>query len=246
MTRTAVITGAGSGIGAATALRLAENGYHVALLDRDEGPAGEIAARITGAGGQATVRVVDVSDPDQVGAAFSALPFTTLDALVNNAGIREIRGFDELTTQEWYRVIDVNLHGTFHCVKAAAGMLRAAQGSVVNVSSVAGLMGVPGRVAYTASKHAVIGLTKALAAEFGPDNVRVNAVCPGVIETPLTESYFGDENIVRGLRSVHTLGRWGTPDEIASVIEFLCGSQAAFCTGSVFTADGGFTSSKTF
>jgi NAD(P)-dependent dehydrogenase (short-subunit alcohol dehydrogenase family) len=246
MTRSAVITGAGSGIGRATALRLAENGYHVAVLDRDQQQAEDTSAQIKENGGQSTVGVLDVSDPDQVEAAFAALPFTTLDALVNNAGIREIRGFDELTTQEWYRVIDVNLHGTFHCVKAAAGMLRAAQGSVVNVSSVAGLMGVPGRVAYTASKHAVIGLTKALAAEFGPDNVRVNAVCPGVIETPLTESYFGDEQIVRGLRSVHTLGRWGTPEEIASVIGFLCGPESSFCTGAVFTADGGFTSSKTF
>ena len=242
----AVVTGAGSGIGRATALALAAEGATVAAIDCDGGRAAETVAAVEEAGGKGYAHEADVSDRRQVEAAFAALPFPEITALVNNAGIREITKFADLVPDDWDHVLAVNLSGAFYCIKAAYPFLRRPGASIVNVSSVAGLIGVPGRVAYSAAKHGLIGLTRGLADDLGAEGVRVNAVCPGVTETPLTQAYFGNESLVADLRRATPLRRWGTPEEIAALIVFLVSDAAAFCTGGVFAADGGYTASKGF
>jgi meso-butanediol dehydrogenase/(S,S)-butanediol dehydrogenase/diacetyl reductase len=242
--RTIVITGAGSGIGRVAALALAAEGAVVAAIDIDLAAAEETVRRLDTPGGVAIE--ADVSDWTQVEAAFRRIPFGAIDGLVNDAGIREVKSFQDLSPREWDRIVAVNLSGTFYCLKASHPRLRRPGGSIVNLSSVAGLVGVPKRVAYSATKHAIVGLTRALADDLGPDGIRVNAVCPGVIETPLTASYFGNASLVADLRRVTPLRRWGQPEEIAGLIVFLLSDRASFCTGAVFAADGGYTASKGF
>jgi NAD(P)-dependent dehydrogenase (short-subunit alcohol dehydrogenase family) len=242
----AVVTGAGRGIGRATALALAAEGATVAALDLDADQTAETAAAVDAAGGTAFPVQADVSDRAQVEAAFAALPFPEITALVNNAGIREITRFADLAAEDWDRIIAVNLSGAFYCTKAAYPRLRRPGASIVSVSSVAGLIGIPGRVAYSAAKHGLIGLTRGMADDLGAEGIRVNAICPGVIETPLTEAYFGNEKLVDDLRRATPLRRWGTPEEIAALIVFLVSDAASFCTGGVYAADGGYTASKGF
>ena len=241
-----MVTGAGSGIGRATALRLAAEGATVAAIDLDGDQATGTADAITGEGGKAYAHQADVSDRGQVDAIFDSLPFSEIAALVNNAGIREITRFADLAAEDWDHILAVNLSGAFYCIKAAYPRLRRPGASIVNVSSVAGLIGVPGRVAYSAAKHGLIGLTRGLADDLGSEGVRINAVCPGVTETPLTQAYFENESLVADLRRATPLRRWGTADEIAALILFLVSDAAAFCTGGVYAADGGYTASKGF
>jgi NAD(P)-dependent dehydrogenase (short-subunit alcohol dehydrogenase family) len=241
-----VVTGAGSGIGRATALSLAAEGATVAAIDLDGDQATGTVDAIADEGGKAYALQGDVSDRRQVEGMFASLPFSEVTALVNNAGIREITKFADLAADDWDRILAVNLSGAFYCIKAAYPKLRRPGASIVNVSSVAGLIGIPGRVAYSAAKHGLIGLTRGLADDLGADGVRVNAVCPGVTETPLTQAYFGNESLVAELRRATPLRRWGTADEIAALIRFLVSDAAAFCTGGVYAADGGYTASKGF
>jgi NAD(P)-dependent dehydrogenase (short-subunit alcohol dehydrogenase family) len=242
----AVITGAGRGIGRATALAMAAEGAAVAALDLDATAARATATAVDEAGGKSVAVEVDVADRDAVAAAFGGLPFPEITVLVNNAGVREIVAFADLEIDDWDRIVATNLSGAFYCTKAAYPLLRRPGGSVVNVSSVAGIMGVPKRVAYSAAKHGLIGLTRGLADDLGSVGIRVNAVCPGVTETPLTQGYFTDERLVGDLRRATPLRRWAAPEEIARAIVFLASDGAAFCTGSVLAVDGGYTATKGF
>jgi NAD(P)-dependent dehydrogenase (short-subunit alcohol dehydrogenase family) len=242
--RNVVVTGAGSGIGRATAEALAAEGAVVAAVDLDRAAAEETIARLPTVGGVAVQ--ADVADWSQVESAFRQIPFSRIDALVNDAGVREVKSFADLGPAEWDRILAVNLSGTFYCCKAAYPRLARPGGSIVNLSSVAGLVGIPKRVAYSATKHGIVGLTRALADDLGVDGIRVNAVCPGVIETPLTASYFDNARLVEDLRRVTPLRRWGQPQEIAALIVFLVSDAASFSTGAVFAADGGYTASKGF
>lgn len=160
-----------------------------------------------------------------------------IDVLVNCAGIREIAPALELAAEEWQRVIDVNLGGTFYCAQATGRVMAAAgRGAIVNVSSTSGLSADPSRVAYCASKAGILGLTRALALDLGRYGVRVNAVCPGLTRTPLTESYFDDDAFVAGLAEVVPLGRAADPGDIADVVLFLAGKSWATGGGGAFTA----------
>ncbi len=244
--KVAVVTGAGSGIGAGTALAMAAAGYTVNLIDRTVDGAAAVAQEIIQAGGKATASAADVTDLEGLRKLFADLELTSIDALVNAAGIREIVGFDELDGPTWQNVIDVNLTGAFNCVKAAHPLLRRPGGSVVLFSSVAGKLGIPGRIAYTASKHGVIGMTKALAPDLGRDGIRVNAVCPGITETAMTADYFKDEAIVASLRKQMPLQRWAQPKEIADVVLFLTSDASSFVTGSAVDIDGGYSAVKSF
>ena len=243
-----LVTGGGSGIGREVCLAMAREGARVAVGDLDIDRARGTADAIRAAGGEAHALPVDVADPASV-TAFVAAAETSLgrlDVLVNSAGVREIVAVLDLTFEEWNRVIGINLSGTFLPSQAFARRLVAVgkPGRIVNLASTLGLMGAPKRAAYTASKHGVVGLTKQMAMELGPQGIRVNAVAPGVVRTPLTERYFQDAEMAQTIRDIHALGRWAEPAEIAAAILFLASEECGFMTGSVLPVDGGWTAGK--
>src|SRR5262245_39526572 len=245
-----LVTGGGSGIGRATCLAFAREGADVGVADFDIERAETVAAEVRSSGRKAIVIRVDVTDPvsTQTMVTQTVAALGAVNILVNSAGVREIIPFLELPFAEWQRVIGTNLSGTFLCSQAVAQYLvkQGQGGKIINLASVAGLMGVPNRAAYVSSKHAVVGLTKEMALELADKNIQVNAVAPGVVRTSMTESYFDKPEIVEGLKRAHPAGRWAQPEEIANLILFLASSEADFITGATFPIDGGFMAGKTF
>jgi meso-butanediol dehydrogenase/(S,S)-butanediol dehydrogenase/diacetyl reductase len=243
-----LITGAGSGIGRETALHFGREGGNIAVGDVDIKMAERTAEEIGKAGGKAVAIAVDVTDPTSVGAyvADAVKHLGRLHVLVNSAGVREIVSVIELPLAEWNRVMGVNVTGTFLMSQAFARHLLAtsAKGAIVNLASTLGVVAAPSRAAYTASKHAVVGLTKEMAMELGDKGIRVNAVGPGVTRTPLTERYFQEEAFAQKVRDLHALGRWGETPEIAKAILFLASDDASFITGTTLLVDGGWTAGK--
>jgi NAD(P)-dependent dehydrogenase (short-subunit alcohol dehydrogenase family) len=228
----ALVTGAGSGIGREIAERFAREGARVTGFDR----AGDVA--IHG----------DVRSPVDVERAVARIVASEgrIDVLVNSAGVREIGDVYTMSTDEWDNVIGVNLSGTFYCCQAAARRMREGGGAIVNISSVGGLIGLASRPAYTASKHGVVGLTKSLARDLGPAGIRVNAICPGLIRTPLTEQYFAAEEFEEGLRTVVPQGRVGIAADVADAALYLASDQSAYVNGIALTVDGGWLAEKSF
>ena len=243
-----VVTGAGGGIGYAVCLEFAKEGAIIAACDVDIAMAERTVEDVVKVGGRAHPFVLDVTDPVAVSTIISAAKqqIGNLEVLINNAGVREIVPVLELSYEEWSRVINVNITGVFLCAQAFAREVIASggKGSSGNLASTLGVVASPSRAAYTASKHAVVGLTKEMAMEFGERGIRVNAVGPGVIRTPLTERYFQTEENAETIRSVHALNRWGQPPEVAKAIAFLASDDASFCTGTTLMVDGGWTAGK--
>lgn len=241
--RTALVTGGASGIGLACVEALAEFGAHVTIADRDEAAAAAAAAGMAAKGYDAAVVAMDVADPAGVTAVADALG--ALDILVNNAGIaRSETPAEEVTDEHWLNVLDVNLNGTFWCARAfGRNMLAAGRGSIVNVGSMSGfIVNRPQPQSYyNASKAAVHQLTKSLAAEWAPRNVRVNAVAPTYINTPINAFADREGEMYRRWVDGTPMGRLGEADEIASVIHFLASDAASLMTGAVVVADGGYT-----
>jgi NAD(P)-dependent dehydrogenase (short-subunit alcohol dehydrogenase family) len=246
--RGVVVTGGGSGIGQQVCYAASAEGARVAVgdldLERAEGTATEIRHRK----GEAYALQVDVANPASAAGFIEAAEASLgrLDVLVNSAGIREIVSVLDLSFEEWQRVINVNLTGTFLPSQAFARRIvnQGKTGQIVNLASTLGLMAAPNRAAYTASKHGVVGLTREMALELGDKGVRVNAVAPGVVRTPLTERYFQEPAYAQAIRDIHALGRWGEPDEIARAILFLADETNGFITGTILTVDGGWTIGK--
>lgn len=246
--RAVLVTGGGSGIGQQVCQAAAREGARVAVGDLDLERAEATAAEIRRQKGEAHAFQLDVTDPASAARFVEAAETTLgrLDVLVNSAGIREIVPVLDLSFEEWRRVIDVNLSGTFLTSQAFARRLVAQgrPGQIVNLASTLGLMAAPKRAAYTASKHGVVGLTRQMALELGEKNIRVNAVAPGVVRTPLTERYFQDPDYAQAIRDIHVLGRWAEPEEIARAILFLAAEENGFITGTILTVDGGWTTGK--
>lgn len=242
--RVVLVTGGASGIGAATARAFSAAGASIAIGDLDLAAATGLAKELPSAEGFQ----IDVTDRTAAESFVAAVRkrFGRLDVLVNSAGIREIVPVLDLDPAEWHRVLEINLSGTFHVSQIFARAMRddGRGGSIVNISSSAGLMGVPNRAAYVAAKHGIVGLTREMAMELGPLGIRVNAVAPGSVRTPLTERYFSDPELVDRLNRSHPLGRVAVPEEIASVILFLASEAASFVTGAILPVDGGYTAGK--
>ena len=233
----ALVTGAARGIGLATSRLMASHGWRVAMLDRDSEALREAATSVVG--GEPIV--CDVSDPDQVDNMISGLAELTghLDALVNNAGVADFGPMGGTDFQRWRTVMATNLDGVFLTSQAAMPLLKKAQGAIVNIASISGLRASTLRVAYGTSKAAVIHLTKQQAAEMGEFGIRVNCVCPGPVRTKLAMAVHTQE-IVDAYHDAIPLNRYGSEDEIAQCIAFLCSDQASYVTGQILAADGGF------
>ena len=241
--RVALITGAAQGIGRRTAELLAEQGYALALNDLDH--PGQTLDAVGRAGAEAVAVIGDVSDEAAVEAMIEATlaRFGRVDVLVNNAGISFISPAEDITAAQWRRVLDVNLLGPFLLSRAVGrGMLARGEGSIVNVASIAGLLGVADRAAYNASKHGLIGLTRTLAAEWGGHGVRVNAVCPGWVKTEMdvhdmAGGAYSDADIVARV----PMGRFASPDDIAQAIAYLADPRlSGFVNGHALSVDGGW------
>jgi NAD(P)-dependent dehydrogenase (short-subunit alcohol dehydrogenase family) len=237
--KVALITGGTSGIGRATALAFARAGATVVICGR------AVVELIKASNGEALFVKADVAKAAEVNALIAAAVATygRLDFAVNHAGLGLFASTIDCTEKAWDLVFKVNVKGTWLCMKAEIPqMLKQGDGAIVNTSSIAGLVGIVGMPAYVASKHAILGLTKTAALEYASSNLRINAVCPGTIRTPMQDPVtHGDPAIEAQLGATHPLGRVGTAEEVAAAILWLCSDAASFVTGHALMVDGGYT-----
>ncbi len=247
--KTALVTGAGAGIGRATARKFSTEGAKVVVSDIDSTGGIETVRLIHADGGKAIFIQADCSKPEDVKALIEGVveEYESLDCVCNNAGIEgKIAPFAEQTIENYDAVMNVNARGMFLCLRAEIReMLTSGGGAIVNLASIAGLIGFPGIAPYTASKHAVNGLTKNAALEYGKDGIRVNSICPGGIDTRMLDSLAeqtsgGQQTSQQMMAPLHPLGRIGTPEEVAELIVWLCSDRAAFITGANIPIDGGY------
>jgi NAD(P)-dependent dehydrogenase (short-subunit alcohol dehydrogenase family) len=241
----AIVTGGGSGLGAEICRLYAAEGAAVTVADRDVDNAKQVAQEIEQAGGRALAVAVDVADEGQVSSMMESArsAFGPVNVLVGSAGIGIQKRFLETTLEEWQTIIAVNLTGIFLCGREAArDMVANGGGRIINIASVAGLMGVSGRCAYGASKGGVITLTKVMASELGDDNIMVNAIAPGPVESALTQRMHTEETRA-AYHNAMPLGRYGTAREIAEMALFLASDAASFVTGQTIAVDGGMSAS---
>lgn len=238
-----MVTGSGRGIGKAIALRLAKMGSKVAINDLPQSvEAGEVVKEIGSRAGESMLALADVTDADSVKAMITSVTekWGKIDILVNNAGITRNILMLRMSEDDWDKVIDINLRGAFLCAKyALRTMVGQNWGRIINIASVAGIVGRMGRVNYAASKGGLIAFTRSLACEMGPRNITVNAIAPGAITTKLTEELPQEYKDV--VLSHTTLKRFGTPEEVAELAAFLASDRAGYITGQVIGIDGGIT-----
>ena len=244
--RVVLITGAASGIGAATARRFASEGARLALGDVDEEKLSGVAKELGGSDGDVSHQRVDVADRAQVESVTAAAleRFGRLDVVFNNAGIGAYGRLPELDPEVWHRTIDVDLHGVFYGCRAAIPHLRrAGGGSIINTASISGLGGDSGLAAYNAAKGALVNFTRALAIDHAREGIRVNAVCPGPIDTPLAAGILANPELADEYARRVPMGRVGKAEEIAGVVAFLASDDASYMTGAMVVVDGGLTAS---
>ncbi|MGB5006411.1 MAG: SDR family NAD(P)-dependent oxidoreductase [Ferruginibacter sp.] len=240
--KTAIITGAASGIGKATAELFAKQGAHVVISDIQEAAGKATTESIITAGGKASFFKTDVSRPEDMEAlvAFAVKTYGKLDVAVNNAGIGgELNPIADMSIEGWQKVISINLSSLFYGMKyQIQAMLKSGGGSIVNISSILGAVGFAGSSGYSAAKHGVIGLTQTAALEYSAQHIRVNAVGPGFIETPLLDAL--TEEMKNQLVAMHPIGRLGKSEEVAELIYWLASDKSSFVTGSYYPVDGGY------
>jgi len=242
--KVALITGGTTGIGRDTAVLFAKEGAKVVITGRREVEGNETVALVRAAGGEGLFLKSDVSKTADVQSAVQKTveKFARLDVAFNNAGIEGAwKPIIEQTEEDWNSVIDINLKGTWLCLRAEIQQMlkQDSGGAIVNMSSVAGLMGAGGAGIYVASKHGVIGLTRTAALEYASKAIRVNAVCPAVIETAMADRAFGDPAVSKRILAQHPIGRFGKPMEIAEAVLWLCSNRSSFMTGHYIVLDGG-------
>ena len=248
--KVAVVTGAGSGIGAAIARVFAARGAHVAVVDRDETAAGQIAGEIVAARGAASPYRCDISQAAEVAALTAALTAAhpRLDILVNNAGIAHIGTVETTTPEDMDRLYRVNVFGVYLCSHAIVPvMLRQGGGVILNMCSVAALVGIVDRFAYSMTKGAVLTMTRSIAADYVKRGIRCNCICPGRVHTPFVDGYLAktypgrEHEMMKVLSEYQPIGRMGRPEEIAQLALYLCSDEASFITGVAYPIDGGVT-----
>jgi NAD(P)-dependent dehydrogenase (short-subunit alcohol dehydrogenase family) len=243
--KTVIVTGGGAGMGLATAHAFAREGADVVVAELDPERAEVAAGQIEAAGGSAIGVAVDVADRSGVERLVEKAVSTYggVDALVNNAGLTLFRPLLEMTEDDWDRILAVNLKASFLTTQAVvASMKERGGGAIVNIASIAGLQGMADHSAYCASKAGLVNLTRALALELGPIGIRVNCICPGVVETPMLRSVTGGLPGTGELPWKSPIGRIGRPEEVAEVSVFFCSERASYVSGAVVTADGGTSS----
>lgn len=245
--KAAVVTGGGSGIGAAIAALFARQGARVAVLDLNDS-AEASAAALRAAGGSAVAYRCNIAEADEVSRTFrdAAEQFGSLDILVNNAGIAHVGTIEQTTAGDLDRLYAVNVRGLFLCSKAAVEiMLRQGHGVILNLASIASLIGVPERFAYSMTKGAVHTMTMSIAIDYVKRGIRCNCICPARVQTPFVDGYLRrnypgrEEEKRRELEAYQPIGRMGTPDEVAALALYLCSDEAAFVTGQAYPIDGG-------
>jgi len=245
--KVALVTGGSSGIGRATALVFAREGAKLVVADMDEDGGRQTVHSITEQGGEAVFVRADVTVATEAEAMISraVAAYGRLDCAYNNAGVtqRDYPPTDEYPMDDWHRVLAVNLTGVWLCLKyELAQMRKQGSGAIVNTASIAGLVGIAGRSAYVASKHGVIGITKTAALEYASQGIRVNAVCPGYVRTPMVDYVIRHQGpeLEAQIVAREPVGRLGRPEEIAETVVWLCSDAASFITGHAMAADGGF------
>ncbi|MEY3321562.1 MAG: hypothetical protein RLZZ417_1145 [Bacteroidota bacterium] len=241
--KVALVTGGSYGIGRATALAFSNQGATVIVADWEDGS--ETMELIKKNGGSGIFIKGDISKPGDVNILMDTIlnNYGRLDFAVNNAGIEGVSSpIDSCTLENWNHVLNVNLTGTFLCMKGETQiMLKQGEGVIINIASVAGLVGFEGIPAYVASKHALVGLTKNAALDYATKGIRVNAICPGVIRTPMIDRFTGkDKNIEAQFAKTQPIGRLGEPEEIADAVLWLCSKGGSFITGAAIPVDGGW------
>ena len=246
--RKIIITGGGAGIGLSTARALAREGAAVALLDLDGAAAKASADAMKAEGAKAFGVACDVTDAASVDSAVKAAraALGSIDGLYNNAGIAGFGSVHDSTPESWHKVWAVNVTGTFLVSRAVLPeMIAAKRGSIVNVGSVAGMVGIPGMAAYCAAKGAIVNLTRQMAVEYAKFGIRVNAICPGTVaETAMGQSLLGSDTspeMMAKRLAKYPIGRFGKQEEMAEAVTFLLSDAASFCVGSIFAVDGGMT-----
>ena len=246
--KAAVVTGGGSGIGAAIASLFARRGATIAVLDRNEASAEAIAAAIRGAGGHAEAVQCDVADANSVARAFAQIDAAhgRLDILVNNAGISHVGTIQQTSAEDLDRLYAVNVKGVYLCARAAIElMLRQGGGVILNMASIASLVGVLDRFAYGTTKGAVLSMTRSIALDYVKRGIRCNCICPARVHTPFVDGYLAahypgrEQEMYRVLSEYQPIGRMGRPEEIAALALYLCSDEAAFVTGQAYPIDGG-------
>jgi len=248
--KVSIITGAGQGIGRATALKFASEGARVAVCDINQAAVDDTVKAIEATGADAAGFRVDVTDKESIARMVNGVMarWGRIDTLVNNAGIVQDAQFKKMTDEQFERVIDVNLKGVYNCTKAVVDiMLEQNSGVILNASSIVGIYGNFGQTNYAATKFGVIGMVKTWARELGRKGIRANAICPGFIETPLLEGVFGMpgmEHVREQIRNEHKLRRLGRPEEIAAAALFLVSADASFVSGQAIAVDGGYTAGR--
>ena len=243
--RTAIVTGGGSGIGAAIAVLFARRGARVAILDIS--PADETLSAIDGAGGQAIRIACDVRHQDQVDAAFAAVTsqLGPLDVLVNSAGVAHVGTVEQTTEEEFDRIYSVNVKGVYNSLRAGVTAMKDRGGAILNIASVASTVGLADRFAYSMSKGAVLSMTYSVAKDFLKQNIRCNAILPGRIHTPFVDGFIAknypgrEAEMFQKLSEYQPVGRMGRPEEVAALALFLASDAASFATGAAYLVDGG-------